>query len=323
MADTTTKIKTEKKRSGIADFFVRLIREKPMGLIGGIITVLLLLVGIFAPLLAPYGPNVIHGLNAMEGPSFKFWMGTDWLGRDILSRVIYGARISLVVGLAATLIATVVEIVIGVLSGYIGGKFDLIVQRFVDAVMCFPALIILMVIISIIHPSMINIILVLGVQMGIGGSRVIRSAVIGIKENLYIQSAVAIGAPTWDVIRRHIVPNIMAPIIIEFSTRMPAVILTEASLSFLGYGIPPPSASLGALLSGSARTYMFQSPWMVLWPGLVLSVVVWGVNMFGDAVRDILDPRLRGGIGRYGLSKKSLEKISNRSNLPSDVIKAD
>ncbi|MGA9696385.1 MAG: ABC transporter permease, partial [Dehalococcoidales bacterium] len=307
MADTTTKIKTEKKRSGIADFFVRLIREKPMGLIGGIITVLLLLVGIFAPLLAPYGPNVIHGLNAMEGPSFKFWMGTDWLGRDILSRVIYGARISLVVGLAATLIATVVEIVIGVLSGYIGGKFDLIVQRFVDAVMCFPALIILMVIISIIHPSMINIILVLGVQMGIGGSRVIRSAVIGIKENLYIQSAVAIGAPTWDVIRRHIVPNIMAPIIIEFSTRMPAVILTEASLSFLGYGIPPPSASLGALLSGSARTYMFQSPWMVLWPGLVLSVVVWGVNMFGDAVRDILDPRLRGGIGRYGLSKKSLE----------------
>ena len=294
-----------------------------MGLIGGIITVLLLLVGIFAPLLAPYGPNVIHGLNAMEGPSFKFWMGTDWLGRDILSRVIYGARISLVVGLAATLIATVVEIVIGVLSGYIGGKFDLIVQRFVDAVMCFPALIILMVIISIIHPSMINIILVLGVQMGIGGSRVIRSAVIGIKENLYIQSAVAIGAPTWDVIRRHIVPNIMAPIIIEFSTRMPAVILTEASLSFLGYGIPPPSASLGALLSGSARTYMFQSPWMVLWPGLVLSVVVWGVNMFGDAVRDILDPRLRGGIGRYGLSKKSLEKINNRSNLPSDVIKAD
>jgi peptide/nickel transport system permease protein len=323
MADTTTKIKTEKKRSGIADFFVRLIREKPMGLIGGIITVLLLVVGIFAPLLAPYGPNVMHALNPMQGPSLQFWMGTDWLGRDILSRVIYGARISLIVGLAATLIATIVEIFIGVLSGYIGGKFDLVVQRFVDAVMCFPALIILMVIISIIKPSMINIIFVLGIQMGIGGSRVIRSAVIGIKENLYIQSAVAIGAPTWDVIRRHILPNIMAPIIIEFSTRMPAVILTEASLSFLGYGIPPPSASLGALLSGSARTYMFISPWMVLWPGLVLSVVVWGVNMFGDAVRDILDPRLRGGIGRYGLSKKSIEKIKSQSNIDADVVKAD
>jgi len=294
-----------------------------MGLIGGIITVLLLVVGIFAPLLAPYGPNVMHALNPMQGPSLQFWMGTDWLGRDILSRVIYGARISLIVGLAATLIATIVEIFIGVLSGYIGGKFDLVVQRFVDAVMCFPALIILMVIISIIKPSMINIIFVLGIQMGIGGSRVIRSAVIGIKENLYIQSAVAIGAPTWDVIRRHILPNIMAPIIIEFSTRMPAVILTEASLSFLGYGIPPPSASLGALLSGSARTYMFISPWMVLWPGLVLSVVVWGVNMFGDAVRDILDPRLRGGIGRYGLSKKSIEKIKSQSNIDADVVKAD
>jgi peptide/nickel transport system permease protein len=323
MAEKTSIIKTEKKRSGIADFFVRLIREKPMGLIGGIITLLLLIVGIFAPLLAPYGQNVIHALNPMQGPSLKFWLGTDWLGRDILSRVIYGARISLVVGLAATLIASVVEIFIGVLSGYIGGTFDLIVQRFVDAVMCFPPLIILMVIISIIGPSMINIILVLGIQTGIGGSRVIRSAVIGIKENLYIQSAVAIGAPTGDVIRRHILPNIMAPIIIEFSTRLPGIILTEASLSFLGYGIPPPSASLGALLSGSARTYMFQSPWMVLWPGVALSVVVWGVNMFGDAVRDILDPRLRGGIGRYGLSKKSIDKIKNQSNIESDAVKAD
>lgn len=305
------------------DFFVRLVREKPMGLIGGIITVLLLLTGIFAGQLAPFDPNVIHGMNALQGPSFQFWFGTDWLGRDVLSRVIYGARISLVVGLAATLIATVVEVVIGILSGYIGGKFDLIVQRFVDAVMCFPALIILMVIMSIITRNELNIIIVLGIQMGIGGSRVIRSAVIGIKENLYIQSAVAIGAPTKDVLRQHVLPNIMAPIIIEFSTRMPAVILTEASLSFLGYGIPPPLASWGAMLSGSARTYMFISPWMVLWPGVALSIVVWGVNMFGDSVRDLLDPRLRGGIGRYGLSPKNLEKIKNQSNIQSDVIKAD
>lgn len=323
MADKTTTKTTEKKRSGIMDFFVRLVREKPMGLIGGIITVLLLLTGIFAGQLAPFDPNVIHGMNALQGPSFQFWFGTDWLGRDVLSRVIYGARISLVVGLAATLIATVVEVVIGILSGYIGGKFDLIVQRFVDAVMCFPALIILMVIMSIITRNELNIIIVLGIQMGIGGSRVIRSAVIGIKENLYIQSAVAIGAPTKDVLRQHVLPNIMAPIIIEFSTRMPAVILTEASLSFLGYGIPPPLASWGAMLSGSARTYMFISPWMVLWPGVALSIVVWGVNMFGDSVRDLLDPRLRGGIGRYGLSPKNLEKIKNQSNIQSDVIKAD
>jgi peptide/nickel transport system permease protein len=323
MADKTIKKPTEKKRSGIMDFFVRLVREKPMGLIGGIITVLLLLTGIFAGQLSPFDPNAIHGMNALQGPSFHFWFGTDWLGRDVLSRVIYGARISLVVGLAATLIATIVEVVIGILSGYIGGKFDLIVQRFVDAVMCFPALIILMVIMSIITRNELNIIIVLGIQMGIGGSRVIRSAVIGIKENLYIQSAVAIGAPTKDVLRQHVLPNIMAPIIIEFSTRMPAVILTEASLSFLGYGIPPPLASWGAMLSGSARTYMFISPWMVLWPGIALSIVVWGVNMFGDSVRDLLDPRLRGGIGRYGLSPKNLEKIKNQTNIQSDVIKAD
>jgi peptide/nickel transport system permease protein len=320
MADKTIIKTTTKKRSGIADFFVRLVREKPMGLIGGIITILLLLTGMF---IAPYDPNVIHGLNALEGPSLKFWFGTDWLGRDVLSRVVYGARISLVVGLAATLISTVMGIVIGILSGYIGGTFDLIVQRFVDAVMCFPSLILLMVIISIIHPSMINIIIVLGIQGGISGSRVIRSATIGIKENLYIQSAVAIGAPLKDILRQHVLPNIMAPIIIQFSTSMPGVILTEASLSFLGYGIPLPNASLGALLSGSARTYMFISPWMVLWPGVVLSVVVWGVNMFGDAVRDILDPRLRGGIGRYGLSPKSIKKIKNQTNIQSDVIKAD
>jgi len=320
---TTKKTTTEKKRSGVSDFFVRLVREKPMGLIGGIITILLLLTGIFAQQMAPYDPNVIHGLNALQGPSLKFWFGTDWLGRDVLSRVIYGARISLVVGLAATLIATIVEIVIGVLSGYIGGKFDLIVQRFVDAVMCFPALIILMVIMSIITRNELNIIIVLGIQLGIGGSRVIRSATIGIKENLYIQSAVAIGAPLKDILRQHVLPNIMAPIIIEFSTRMPAVILTEASLSFLGYGIPPPLASWGAMLSGTARTYMFISPWMVLWPGVALSIVVWGVNMFGDSVRDLLDPRLRGGIGRYGLSPKNIEKIKNQTNIQSDVIKAD
>ncbi len=245
MADKTTTKTTEKKRSGIMDFFVRLVREKPMGLIGGIITVLLLLTGIFAGQLAPFDPNVIHGMNALQGPSFQFWFGTDWLGRDVLSRVIYGARISLVVGLAATLIATVVEVVIGILSGYIGGKFDLIVQRFVDAVMCFPALIILMVIMSIITRNELNIIIVLGIQMGIGGSRVIRSAVIGIKENLYIQSAVAIGAPTKDVLRQHVLPNIMAPIIIEFSTRMPGSYSDRSEPEFPGIRDPASISELG------------------------------------------------------------------------------
>jgi peptide/nickel transport system permease protein len=269
--------------------------------------------------LAPFPPNDVHGLNTLSGPSSQFWLGTDWMGRDLLSRIIYGARISLIVGLAASLIASVIEIVLGLLSGYIGGKFDLIAQRFVDAIMCFPPLLLMMVIISMVKPGMVQLIIVLGIQGGIGGSRVIRSATMAIKENMYIQSSEAIGASTGNILIHHILPNIMAPVIIQFTTRVPGVILTEAGLSFLGYGIPPPAASWGAMLSGNARTFMYLSPWMVIWPGVALSVVVYGVNMFGDAVRDVLDPRLRGGIGRYDLKIKRPKNV----HVKSDVIAGD
>ena len=319
MADNTTTTKEPKRRSKLADFFYRLVKEKPLGLVGGIITLLLLLTGIFASFLAPYGYNVLHPDSALLGPSAHFLLGTDNLGRDLLSRVIYGARISVIVGLGASVLATVVETTIGILSGYIGGVFDLIVQRFVDAVMCFPGLILMMVIISIVGPSMLTVILVLGITWGIGGSRLIRGATISIKENMYVQSAVALGAPTGSILFRHILPNIMAPIIIQFTTRVPAIILTEASLSFLGYGIPPPAPSWGSMLSGSGRTYMFLNPWIVVWPGLALSVVVYGVNMFGDAVRDLLDPRLRGGIGRYGLNVSKKIKIKTEAVAPKDL----
>jgi peptide/nickel transport system permease protein len=319
MADNTTTTKEPKRRSKLADFFYRLVKEKPLGLVGGIITLLLLLTGIFASFLAPYGYNVLHPDSALLGPSAHFLLGTDNLGRDLLSRVIYGARISVIVGLGASVLATVVETTIGILSGYIGGVFDLIVQRFVDAVMCFPGLILMMVIISIVGPSMLTVILVLGITWGIGGSRLIRGATLSIKENMYVQSAVALGAPTGSILFRHILPNIMAPIIIQFTTRVPAIILTEASLSFLGYGIPPPAPSWGSMLSGSGRTYMFLNPWIVVWPGLALSVVVYGVNMFGDAVRDLLDPRLRGGIGRYGLNVSKKIKIKTEAVAPKDL----
>ena len=319
MADNTTTTKEPKRRSKLADFFYRLVKEKPLGLVGGIITLLLLLTGIFASFLAPYGYNVMHPDSALLGPSAHFLLGTDNLGRDLLSRVIYGARISVIVGLGASVLATVVETTIGILSGYIGGVFDLIVQRFVDAVMCFPGLILMMVIISIVGPSMLTVILVLGITWGIGGSRLIRGATLSIKENMYVQSAVALGAPTGSILFRHILPNIMAPIIIQFTTRVPAIILTEASLSFLGYGIPPPAPSWGSMLSGSGRTYMFLNPWIVVWPGLALSVVVYGVNMFGDAVRDLLDPRLRGGIGRYGLNVSKKIKIKTEAVAPKDL----
>jgi len=285
--------------------------------VGGVITLLLLLTGIFAALawlglpdvgLAPYGVTALHTADFLAAPSARFWLGTDLLGRDMLSRVIFGARVSVIVGLAASALATLLATVIGMLSGYIGGKFDLTVQRFVDGVMCLPGLVLLIVMMSLLGPGIWSVTLVLGILWGISGSRVIRSAVIGIKENVYVGAARAIGCPITRILTRHILPNIMAPIIIHFSVWGPSIILTEASLSFLGFGIPPPTPSWGGMLSGRAREHMFHAPWMVIWPGLALSIVVFGVNMFGDAVRDILDPRLRGGAGRYGVRVKKDKK---------------
>ena len=278
----------------------RLFKEQPWGAIGGTITMIMLLVGIFAGMLAPYGMNETNVAVKLSPPSSQHLLGTDHLGRDILSRVIYGARISVIVGLSASVIATALNILIGVVSGYVGGKLDMIVQRLVDAALCIPNLILLMVFISIIGTGMWQIIVVLGISWGINSSRIIRSAVIGIIVNPYVQAAMAIGASTPRILFRHILPNIMAPTIIIFTIRVPAVILAEAALSFLGLGIPPPAPSWGGMLSGAGRAYMFEAPWMAFWPGLALALVVYFVNMFGDAVRDILDPRMRGGGGRFG-----------------------
>ena len=305
MADSSSgRVAEPKRHSWLVGFLIRLVREKPLGTVGGIITLLLLFTGIFADFLAPYGMNETSVADRLMAPSVRYWFGTDYLGRDILSRVIFGARVSVIVGLGASTIATIISLIIGLVSGYVGGKLDLIVQRFVDVVMCFPDLILLIVLISIVGPGILQVIIVIGIRSGIVGSRIIRSAVIGVKENVYVQAANAIGCSDTRILARHILPNIMAPTIILFSIRVPNAILSEAALSFLGFGIPPPTPSWGGMLSGIGREYMFQAPWMVLWPGLALSIVVYGVNMFGDAVRDILDPRMRGGIGRYGLRVK-------------------
>ena len=292
------KVAKSKQHAPWVEFLLRMVKEKPMGTLGGVITLLLLLTGIFANYLAPHGMNELTNVF-LAPPSTKFWLGTDNTGRDILSRIIYGARISVIVGLSGALIGTIGSAIIGILCGYIGGTFDLIVQRFVDAVMCLPGLIVLMVIISLVGAGMVQVILVLGIQGGIVGSRMIRSVVVSVKEEVYIGAAAATGCSTYEIVSRHILPNVMAPIIVGFSLAVPGMILAEASLSFLGFGIPPPAPSWGGMLSGSARTYMFIDPWMAIWPGLALSIVVWGINMFGDALRDILDPRLRGGVGRY------------------------
>ncbi|MBA7664588.1 Oligopeptide transport system permease protein OppC [subsurface metagenome] len=248
-------------------------------------------------------------------------MGTDNLSRDLLSRVIYGARVSVIIGLAAPALSTLLGIVIGVTSGYTGGKFDLVVQRFVDAVMCLPWLLLLMVLMSLLGTSMWTLILCMGAVWGVTGSRFARSVVISIKENVYVAAAQAIGCPTSRILTRHILPNIMAPMVIGFTASVPGVILAEASLSFLGFGIPPPEPSWGGMLSGSGRTYMFLNPYIVIWPGLALSTVVYGINMFGDAVRDLLDPRLRGGAGRYGARVKKEATKKSEPSVPEGLTK--
>jgi peptide/nickel transport system permease protein len=277
-----------------AGFVRRLIRDKPLGAAGGLIFLLFLFCGIFADVLAPYGMNEINPIDRLQAPSWAHPFGTDNLGRDMLSRCLHGAKLSVIIGLSAATIATLISVLIGIATGYLGGKFDLIVQRFVDAWMSFPELIILIVVVSVLGPGMFQIIGTLGLLLGIAGSRIIRSAVVSVRENMYVHAAQSIGATTPRILWKHILPNILPPIIVLFTTRVGAVILAESGLSFLGLGVPPPAPTWGGLLSGSGRTYMFQGPWLALAPGLCLTVVVYATNVFGDALRDLLDPRLRG-----------------------------
>ena len=283
-----------KRRSRLADFFIRLVKEKPLGTASGIIILLLIFVAIFADALAPYGFREVHPSDRLQGSSAQYLLGTDYLGRDFLSRIIYGARISLIVGLAATALNVAVSFLVGGTSGFLGGKFDIIVQRFVDAWMCFPGLLLLLTIMSVVGRGLPQIILILGISGGIGGSRAVRGAVIGIKENDYFQAAEAVGNSRWRIFIRHVLPNIMPVMIIIFSISVGGVIMAEASLSFLGFGLPLKIPSWGGMLSREGRQYMEVAPWLALWPGLALTITVYCLNMFGDAMRDLLDPRLRG-----------------------------
>ena len=298
MSDATgipSAVSEPKRRSRLADFFTRLVREKPLGTIGGIIVLIFILVAIFADVLAPYPYDEIHLVDRLQGPSARYLLGTDQAGRDFLSRLIYGARISLFVGLSATAVNVLVAVLIGGTSGFLGGKFDIIVQRVVDAWIVFPGLLLLLTIMSIVGRGIPQTILILGISGGIGGSRVVRGAVIGIKENDYFLAARAIGSPTTATLMRHVLPNIMPVIIIIFSITVGGVIIAVASLSFLGYGLPPGIPDWGGMLSREGRLYMEMAPRLALWPGLCLTVTVYSLNMFGDAMRDLLDPRLRGG----------------------------
>jgi peptide/nickel transport system permease protein len=283
-------------------------REKPLGTFGAVITLMLFFTGIFADILAPFGMNEIHLDNSLKPPSAAYWLGTDQMGRDMLSRCIYGARISMFVGLGCGTLCMLVSSFIGILSGFYGGKTDLFMQRFVDAVMCFPGMLIILSVMSVLGPGIVNVIVVLGVLRGIAISRVVRSEVLSIRERRYIDAAFALGCRNINTIWRHVLPNVLPIIIIISTAEMGRMIVIEASISFLGFGIPPPYPSWGGMLSGVGRDYMLQLPWLALWPGLFLSLAVFGINMFSDGMRDILDPRLKGKMSQFGTLKRKRKR---------------
>jgi peptide/nickel transport system permease protein len=244
--------------------------------------------------IAPYDYDEADIFSRLKPPSGAHWLGTDNLGRDVLSRVIFGARVSMLVGVGGVALGLLGATAVGLASGYFGGRLDILAQRVVDAFMCFPLLLVALTIMALLGPGLANVILTLGLVLAVRDSRVIRGAVLGVKANLYVEAARALGATHGAMIGRHILPNIFAPLIILATVNIGAVILIEAALSFLGFGVPPPRPSWGGMLSGAGLVHMLRAPWLALWPGVALSLAVFGANMVGDALRDLLDPRLRG-----------------------------
>ena len=290
-------IEPPKRHHWILDLFIQLVKTKPLGAFGGFLVLCMVLTAVLAPVIAPYEPNEIHGEKVVQPPSSSFLFGTDALARDVFSRIVHGARVSLMVGFGAVGLNILLSMIIGILSGYIGGVFDTVIQRCVDAIMSFPWLIIMLTVMAILGPGIRNVILALALAGFAGGSRVVRGAVLTIKESEYVMAAKAIGCKQWMIVLRHILPNVAAPIIVLGTLGLGNAILAESALSFLGFGVPPPAPSWGRMLSGDGLNYMLQAPGLAVFPGLAISIAVFGFNMLGDALRDLLDPRLTGGFG--------------------------
>jgi peptide/nickel transport system permease protein len=271
----------------------RFIRQKPLGALGALILVALVLAAVFAPQLATHRPTQTNLREARDAPSARHWLGTDQQGRDQWSRIIYGARISLRVALLSVLAGTVGGALLGIVSAYLGGKVDLLVQRLIDMLQAFPTLLLAMIIVSVLGATINNLIVAIAIVLIPNANRVIRGATLSIKENPYIEAARVVGAPDSRVILRHILPNVVPPILILVSIAIGSTIITEASLSYLGLGAQPPTPSWGNMLR-EAQGQLERAPWLAIFPGVAISLVVFGANMFGDALRDVLDPRLRG-----------------------------
>jgi peptide/nickel transport system permease protein len=255
---------------------IRLARTKPLGAAAGLLLLVILALAVGGEWVAPYAYDEADIFTRLKPSSAAHWLGTDNLGRDVLSRVVYGARVSMAVGLGAVTLGLLGALLVGLITGYAGGLLDATVQRVVDAFMCFPLLLVALTIMALLGPGLANVVLTLGLVLAVR------------------DSARALGAPHARIIRRHVLPNIAAPLLILVTVNLGGVILVEAALSFLGFGVPPPRPSWGGMLSTAGVVHMLRAPWLAFWPGVALSLTVFSANMLGDALRDILDPRLRG-----------------------------
>ena len=271
----------------------KLARRQPLGAFGFCIVVIMLLLSVFAEFVTVYDPE----LNAFEvmltPPGDQFFLGTDQFGRDVLTRIIFGARTALLVGFSAAFMGASAGLVLGVASAYFGDTFDLLFQRVMDVFLAFPLIIMALAIVSIFGPGLENVIIAITIPFIPQCARVVRSNALAIREIPYVDAARALGFGHARIILRHMVPNVMAPFLIMLSTFVGHAILLEASLSYLGLGVQEPTPAWGLMLQGGAEEYAESAPWMAIWPGIAISLAVFGFNLFGDALRDVLDPKLR------------------------------
>jgi len=272
---------------------MKMTRKYPLGAFGAVIVVVMIFLAIFANVISPYDPEANAFEFMLTAPDWQFWMGTDQFGRDILTRIIYGSRPALFVGFSCAIIGAFVGLVLGVGSAYFGGRFDLFFQRVMDVFMAFPLIIMALAVVSIFGTGTQNVIIAITIPFIPRCARVVRSSALAIREIPYVDAARALGFTHSRIILRHMVPNVMAPFLIMLTAFVGQAILLEASLSYLGLGVQEPTPAWGLMLQGGAEEYAESAPWVAIWPGVAISLAVFGFNLFGDALRDALDPKLR------------------------------
>jgi peptide/nickel transport system permease protein len=268
-------------------------RERPLGALGAVIVLVMSVVALAAEWLAPFDALATDYSAMLAAPSATHWLGTDAYGRDVLSRLVYGSRTALIVGLGASVIGATLGALIGVASAYFGGRIDLVVQRIMDIVISFPLIILALAVVAILGTGVVNVIFAIAIPMIPRCARVVRSSALAVREMPYVDAARAAGYGDARIVLRHMLPNVMAPYLIMLTAFLGQAILLEASLSFLGLGVTEPTAAWGLMLRGAAVEFAETAPWMAIFPGLAISLAVFGFNLFGDSLRDALDPRLR------------------------------